>query len=433
LGDFKYYLFAKPRDSVLIMLGIGFGVIMPIVSAYLYPTYTNLMPEPWVETTRLLEFPFIAAELLVVLYTMRLGLSIERTWLSLSFDIKIASVVLILGLFASSIFISQRPLYSLSMSLANVVHIWFAFSVAYLIQVYGDNGRKQFLLWLGVGLIFLTFYIAWRFAFAPDPSQVRGGMIRWDNAIPGFISVRHFGSWTGAIAAAFSIRILYFEKDSKLNIHHFFYFLAAALTVWSGTRAAVLSMIFVLVVIVVTLRSFPRFRAIGIATFLTILALVVASLLAPDHPAFLLYQSSDSESVSSMMSSRDKFWAATFYRWLDSPLWGWGSGSTFWEIYNGWTHTQPHNAILQFLITWGIVGTIGALWLLARAIHASHKSAGRFEYGIVLLAMLYSLLFQSLFEGMLHYPRFIIAIMMLFAIIIVGGRNPNTNGQKASL
>lgn len=110
-------------------------------------------------------------------------------------------------------------------------------------------------------------------------------------------------------------------------------------------------------------------------------------------------------------------WAATFSRWLDSPLLGWGSGSTFWEVYTGWTHTQPHNVLLQFLISWGVLGAAGGLWLLGRATMAAHRAGQADPQRLALLAMLYALLFQSLFEGMLHYPRFITAIIVLFALL----------------
>ena len=409
------------------VLGVTFGILMPLVSGLIYPTYTNYMPQPWLETTRLLEFPFVAAELVIIVWALATGMDSVRFWRSLSLDTRIALVVFLIGLFVSSILISANPPYSLLISLTTAVHLIFAVSLVHLLRKFGAGGRKLFLLLHGVGLIFLAIYTAWRFEFAPDPSLVPGGQIRWDNAIPGFISVRHLGSWTGAIAAAFAMRILFLRNGTGLNIYHFFYFISASFTIWSGTRTAILSMIVVLVIMVLSLRKLPELRHILIAIILTVLAFGAAWMVLPDHPAFLLYTASDTQSGHNMMSGRDELWAMTWDRWLESPIFGWGSGSTFWEVYIGWTHTQPHNAFLQFLISWGVVGACGALWLLAKAIRTAHESAVGIGDGIVYLAMLYSLLFQSMFEGMLHYPRFIISIVLLFVILIVTDQNEPEN------
>lgn len=61
--------------------------------------------------------------------------------------------------------------------------------------------------------------------------------------------------------------------------------------------------------------------------------------------------------------------------------------------------------MLQFLISWGIVGAAGGLWLLARAILTTHRTGMADEALRLLAATLYSLLFMNLREGMLYYPH----------------------------
>ena len=80
--------------------------------------------------------------------------------------------------------------------------------------------------------------------------------------------------------------------------------------------------------------------------------------------------------------------------------------------------------IVQFLISWGIIGAIPAFWLLGRAIRAAHTSALAHREMLPFLGMAYALLLQSLLEGMLHYPRFIGAIIVLLALVIARAHQP---------
>lgn len=413
---------APPRTS-LTTLGILVGVVMPIVAALLYPTYTHLMQPPWLEWSRLIELPFVLCEAAVIRWASRQGLDITTIWRVLPADVKMAAITLLVGIFASSFFISAQPLQSLCISLITVVHLLFALSVFHLAGTAAPRDARSLVTVLGVGLPVLALLTVLKFGFPPPLSEVPGGRIEWGSAVPGFISVRHFGSWTGAVAAAFTAVLLYGHDERRLSWAHLCYFLAAAMTVWSGTRAAILAVALATVIVVAMNRRLPTFRAVGMLMMLTGAALTSAwLLLPPGDPDFRLFNPTDVDGVSALAAGRLELWAATWARWLDSPMFGWGSGSTFWEVFLGWTHTQPHNAVLQFLISWGAIGAAGALWLLGRAIVAVHATTLRQPRLQPLCTMLYTLLLMSLVEGMLHYPRFIMLIMILFAVILSARR-----------
>lgn len=409
----------RRKLAPLTILGIAVGILMPVVAALLYPTYTHIMTPPWVEWSRLIEFPFVVSEVVVIHWALRRNMDLTAMWSALARDLKFASIALLIGVFASSILISADPLQSTSISLITVMHLLFAFSVYHLVRSSSSRDDAPFIAALGVGLIILAVLTALKFGFPPPASQVPGGVVEWGSALPGFISVRHFGSWTGAVAAAFMAMLLYGDDRRRPGWAHFFYFLAAAMTVWSATRAAILALAVTAVILAVCNRKMPTFRTIGILSMLTGAAMTAAWLVLPQgQPDFQLYNQGELATASKMASGRLELWAATWDRWLDSPLLGWGSGSTFWEVYVDWTHTQPHNAVLQFLISWGLIGAAGALWLLGRGIAAVHATTMQRPQLQPLLAMLYTLLLMSLLEGMLHYPRFIMLIMILFAVIL---------------
>lgn len=423
---------AVPRFSTIEWLGILIGIIMPVVSAVAYPTYMHSMQIAWVEWSRLLEAPFVLCEIFVILWAGRKGMDSAHIWRSMPVDIKIISGFFILGVFASSVLISEYPLRSITISVITALHILFAFAVYHLLRRYGATDFRPLLMMLGAGLVSLAALTLWRFALPPSASEVPGGVIEWASALPGFINVRHFGSWTGAITAGF-LAILLYSKHERFSSAHAFYFVSAAMTIWSGTRAAVLAIAVTSVILILTRAKMPSFRSLGIIAMLTGAAMTAAWLSLPYNDAsFMLFNIGDMAGSDQMTGGRLELWAATFAKWLESPVWGWGSGSQFWEVYVGWPHTQPHNAILQFLISWGVVGAFAALWLLVRAIHKVHVIAARNATLQPVLAILYALLLMSLLEGMLHYPRFIMLIMLTFAAIFALETNRQEQVAKAT-
>ena len=404
------------KTHPILVLAVTYGIVMPIVSAIIYPNYSHTMGVAWYEYSRLLELPFVITQVAVIIWSMRCGFSLADYWRSMPKDIKIAYLLFTVSMFISSTFFSTRPSQTILMSWIVFLQPIFGLAVFHLFKSRVDENSDKFLRLHAVGLLLLCGLTIYWWTFAPPADEVPGGKIEWASALPGFIHLRHFGSWTGAIAAGLAIKILYDDRE-KLNQFHFWYYLAGAMTVWSGTRAAILAMIVTFAIIVISTRTFPSFRAIGRACLLTGAALTSAWLLLPDHHGFWLYWPGDGESLGAATSLRDQLWSQTFFKWLESPWFGWGTGSTFWEVYIGWPHTQPHNSILQFLINWGAFGALGAFWLIARAINHVHSFSLRYPTQLALLGMLYALLFQSLLEGMLHYPRFIISILLLFALL----------------
>ncbi|MFN3450570.1 MAG: O-antigen ligase family protein [Sphingorhabdus sp.] len=411
--------FTLTQFSTVEWLGILIGVILPIVSAIIYPTYMHMMQTPWVEWSRLLEAPFVICEVFVILWAGRKRMDSTTMWRSMPADIRFTSVFLIIGVFGSSLFLSEYSLRSVTISIITMVHVLFGFSVYYLLRRANVTDFSPFIFSLGAGLISLAALTFWKFAFPPPASAVPGGLIEWSAAVPGFISSRQFGSWTGAIAAGFLVIVLNDETRGRHIWPRAFYFASAAMTVWSGTRAAILAMLIVAVMITLTNRKVPSLKAIGITATLTGAAMTAAWLLLPYNDAtFLLFNESDVASVNHLSGGRLELWAATFAKWRQSAFLGWGSGSIFWEVYVGWPHTQPHNAILQFLISWGLVGAIPALWLLARAVASAHFVTLKDNASLPPLAILYALLVMSMLEGMLHYPRFIMLIFVMIAAIL---------------
>ena len=298
-----------------------------------------------------------------------------------------------------------------------VIHLRFGTAIYFFARQSGGRAADRLVWLLALGLIPLAALTWWRFSFPPAPETVLGGVIEWGSALPGFINVRHFGSWTGAIAAGLMIQLAYGEERPRPATDALYVF-AFGLTCWSGTRAALVGMAAVAVITSVSLRRLPSPVRLVRLGGLTAAAYLLAIAFRFDNVDFLLFVPSDTAGADAMSGGRLALWRATLESWSRSPLFGWGSGSTFWEVDIGWRHTQPHNVILQYLISWGPFGAIGGLWLLGRLILATHRAGITDERLRPLIAVHYCLIVMSLLEGMLYYPRFIMPIAATFAIIL---------------
>lgn len=399
------------------LLGLTIGIVLPVVAAILYPVYMHQMQPAWAEWTRLMEFPFVAGEILIIMVALKKGYRDALVWQLLPKDVIAALGLLLVGLSVSSIFLSKDVPASITFSIVTLIHLRFAAAIFYLARSERDASIESFFPMLTLGLAVLAILTIVKFHTPPPEWTVPGGRIEWPSALPGYINVRYFGSWAGGIASGLMLTLLYGRQRDRWNIASLSYLLAAGLTCWSGTRAAVLAMAAVAVIALIGMRRLPDTRALVRVGGLSALAMAGAIAFAMDDPDFALFVRSDMKSVDALTSMRTLLWHDTFYRWLDSPVFGWGSGSTFWEVNIGWAHTQPHNTFLLFLISWGLVGTLGALWLLGRAIVATFRIAMDDERLLPFAGMTYALLCMSLFAGMLHYPRFVMAIMFGFGIL----------------
>ena len=331
-------------------LGVGLGVALPMLCALLYPTWTWMMEPDWVERTRLLGFPFVLAEIAVIMLARRVGFDPREFWRNLPLDLKIGVVVLIVAMFVSSLS-AKFPQDAVLQSIIQVIHLYFAVAVWDLARRHGTSGLQRFWLWLTIGLVVMLVWSLGRLAIAPA-------------------AVKQLG------------------------------------------------ISFTPLVFLCTLRRLPKFEAMGRVSILTGLGLTLAYLMLPDDASFYLINTGEFALDDRASSGRFSLWVATWERWLDSPLLGWGTGSTFYEVYLGWTHTQPHNAFLQFLISWGLVGAAAALWLLGRALFAAHAAAIGQQRLWPYLGLIYAYCAMSMVDGSLYYPRFITIIMVAFAVIL---------------
>ncbi|MFL0415879.1 hypothetical protein, partial [Sphingomonas sp. 179-A 2A2 NHS] len=203
-------------------LGVVIGIVMPVVSALLYPVYMHQMDPPWAEWTRLMELPFIVCELAIIHVAIARGYRDGPIWRQLPTDIRVALGLLIVGLTISSVFVSKNVPASVTLSIAMLIHLRLAAAIFFLASRQKSAVAQLAIQKVGpgliIGLIILSVMTIHKFHTPPPEWTVLGGRIEWPSALPGFINVRYFGSWTGAIAAGLMLMLLY-DRQKRAVIY----------------------------------------------------------------------------------------------------------------------------------------------------------------------------------------------------------------------
>jgi len=242
----------------------------------------------------------------------------------------------------------------------------------------------------------------------------------------GFDHIRHYGHYV-LIALLLSLSISKSELTSPASIFRIAVLIVAwTVLFWSGGRGPLLAL-----AVVVSLLLFFRYFA-GRGELLKLLAvsavagfLISIPLSGEEQGIYrILHTVTDSPDIDTFSSSRISIWLATLPDILSNPFFGlgpegfvYGAGEYFFPILH------PHDAILQFLVEWGLPGTIFFLWLLYRIFAPAFISAragrgNRYLFPALLAGSV--ALFYSLFTGNLYIPFSAFLFVVVASILIAG-------------
>lgn len=198
------------------------------------------------------------------------------------------------------------------------------------------------------------------------------------------------------------------------------------LSMWSAGRAALLTTVIFLALLCWAIFS----RAFARSLLWPVLALLVGcgAAFMVGHAELLLGRFSQVSNGYSISSGRTQIWGAIFLRIFESPaaaLYGygpdafrlmqWGKGIASWLV-------QAHNAFMQWLIEFGLLGgaLLGMLWV-RQALHAlglyRDRDAG--DLTRMSAAVLVALFCYSLLDGVLYHAVPLITIIFFVAWLVV--------------
>jgi hypothetical protein len=316
--------------------------------------------------------------------------------------------------------------FSIGLSIGWIVHLLFAASLYPLAHNAPVIDARHVATGFAAGLVMLTAFTVVQFARVPDAlngngsSFVQNAGVDLGSAIPGFISSRLFGAWCGAVLALTTGVAWQARETGALHRSCAMVALAFGLVIWTATRAAVLGWVVILPIAWV-LAGRPQMRAFHRRLPLYLLAAGVIALLLPpyDTPQFSFFRNGGLSSANGFSSGRLMLWEIALRVAAQYPMLGSGAGSSWWLVsLDGFYHVQPHNAVVQFLLNWGLIPTIAALTLLLGATWRAHRIARAQHDLLPFILMLDCLLVMSLLDGMLHFAQFVMLIFGCLAICL---------------
>ena len=412
------YRIGKPLSLPLIGVLVS-GLL--IGCGLVFRTYTvSMSSAPW-EVARQLGLPFIAAEVAVILFALRRGFSLQTIWQQIPRFPRYA-LACFFGLYwIGATFVSELGLLALAQNIIILGHLIFCAAIYHSVASINRDGLHDMAKMLAIGLLIFAAMTALAFINHPPIESMPNNEIIWQFIIPGFISVRLFGAFCGAVFCFLLAQLLMDEQEGGVAVHQYLWLtLCAGLIMWSGTRAAVFGTGVAFAVALIGYNIRPRkVRTIAAIFGCLIAAYIVATALIPyGDTNFMLIAPNEGKTAEAVSGGRLSYWSAVWEAYRKVPSFGAGPFASFWMLEPPQAvHVQPHNIILQFLISWGIFATVAALLTLGFATWKAHLIVFAERKGLPFLAMLDCLLAMSFVDGTLHFAQHFMLIMICFGVI----------------
>lgn len=182
----------------------------------------------------------------------------------------------------------------------------------------------------------------------------------WFNNPPFYAHIRHSG-FHNNIALVCSIFLVF--HYFKRNILVFFcnvviLIILMSFLIWTGGRGAILS---VLIALSISFMLSPLFRKQAIIIICCILLSTYVSELFRVYEwngVFRVYDSFSEEKIEAISSGRASLWIEALNTLNAKSIWFGHGAESFYLLGVRDYHIQPHNFIIQFLMEWGIIGTV---------------------------------------------------------------------------
>jgi len=348
---------------------------------------------------------------------------------------KYTSTFFLLALWSLSVVYSfyTSPLYTIQNELAysrliqSFIHVIFFISVWHYFK--HTQVKTQYLFY---SIIISTLILAGYFIYYIHHNTWLSASYWFENP-PMNAHVRHTGYQVMATLAFFLAFILP-QKNKPLHYIIQFSILSILFTFlfWLGGRGTVVSLlatfIFLFIVLIYKKVNYRKF-------ILLILASSIIGLFLSDLLSFYpwngllgsLQRSLEAESINQLSTNRIALWESTISSLKGNLLFGLGPQS-YYLMPNRIFGVHPHNVILQFLIEWGVVGTLLFLSLLLKVfytgikLHIINKAPEVNNYALAAGAVIFTLTVNALIDGTYYHPQPCVYLAISFAIWITPSR-----------
>ncbi len=219
--------------------------------------------------------------------------------------------------------------------------------------------------------------------------------------------------------------LFYFFRSSGLRpLFLIFYALLVFFIFWLGGRASLLGLAGAIALFAYMNKDRRVTVAILLATVVALILFISADYLnlwGTGHGGSTLVERTfHSRDLDRMSSGRLELWSTVLKNWLDHPWLGGGPQSCFFLPNRGVMIIHPHNFLLQFLLEWGVVGTLLFLLLLYRALrngwrHYRQNPRSCTEH-VAAASLLLALTLIGFFGGSYFFVQTVIPLLLAYAL-----------------
>ncbi len=355
-------------------------------------------------------------QLVIIVIAMENGISIFREWRRLPRISRAALSILALLCTIPLYMGVEDPIRIPIALIAFFVHVVFALTIFELIARFSIEHRRILARWIAIGVF--AYCAIWGLSFLyfiPVGDQ-------WKTHVPGVTNVRWVGFFvvSGFFMALASLPEGGEERPraSQMALPFALASVALFLAFWSGSRGAIFATSGGIALIVLFA---PQYRT-QIFKFAAAAMIVgaIASLIVPTPPyyAYGIFRFSPvSEPGRDLSSGRISMWIEVAGKVFERPVFGWGLDQFQLIDFKGFPdYRQPHNVILQALISIGFLGCAllaAAILPVVRMAKLKFDSLNRVAaFGLVLATLIYSLHDAALYY---NYPLMMLAVAAALA------------------
>lgn len=389
--------------------------LLPITAGLIFRTYQHEVDPLWFELVRQLDLFFLLVEVAVIAIARKRGFSYGTFFRGLPRDVRCATILFLSTFWIGSVFVTGFMPYAMLRAALWPVHLLFGASLWYLAERVDAPALRRLVLVLVVGYVAYLPLLAGHFVTAPAPATLREGMVVWTSALPGYLSVRHFGIELGVLLAML-LGLVW--RDPGFGDRPVVGFVAIMLVggaiCWSGTRAAMFGVAGAVLITIILRRDLPRPRTAVLIMGALLIGGGAGLWMLPPDAAFGFRIMPGAAGESGYSSGRVQIWMDTINLFLARPWTGWGEGSVIWLVsFNGMNFAHPHNMPLQMLQSWGAPAAGAAFYLIGRLWFALQRSGAQNGWMLPLLMAFDTLLIMSLVDGVFYHAR----LLMLVALV----------------
>ena len=367
----------------------------------------------------------LAIELAVIVSALLVGRSLFRTFQQLHPITRIAALVII-GITGVTTLLVAPDRYGASIHLIiTIIHCLFAVAAADMLASFTRLERRHLAIALALGLtVYGMISYALALSVRNDPD------FNWWRFGAGVTHVRHIGYYGVALTGLAGGLLVSAPDSRRMALFMLPLTMGFALTAWSGARTSFIAAIGIILLLIALAPRAGRLRASQLCLLSFAIALPLSALFipAPFWGIWRILSTSLAQGgdLNSYSTGRLTIWRETLKLIAERPLLGHGEGQfrQLITVERGLIN-HPHNALLQVLFQWGVIGTLAVVVLVMNPLrnlrNAIRKEA---ESAFPAIGLLGSLGAISVVDDPLFYPFPLVMVILALIILASPVRTP---------